>query len=43
VRWLPDITSKNRVLRETPILTVHDELIFEAPETQAESVARTPF
>src|SRR6185369_5475808 len=77
VRWLPDITSKNRVLRESArrmainariqgtaadllkkamiaidrrfrtehpearlLLTVHDELVIEAPESQAEPVAK---
>jgi len=77
VRWLPDIQSKNRNLRENArrmainariqgtaadllkkamiavdrrlsrehpeaklLLTVHDELVFEVPEAQAEAVAR---
>jgi DNA polymerase-1 len=77
VRWLPDIQSKNRALRENArrmainariqgtaadllkkamiaidrrlrkehpearlLLTVHDELVFEVPEPQAEAVAK---
>jgi DNA polymerase-1 len=77
VRWLPDIQSKNRGLRENAkrmainariqgtaadllkkamiaidrrlrsehpdarlLLTVHDELVFEVPEAQAEAVAK---
>ncbi|HEX3530072.1 MAG TPA: DNA polymerase I [Thermoanaerobaculia bacterium] len=77
VRWLPDITSKNRILRESArrmainariqgtaadllkkamiaidrrlrtehpearlLLTVHDELVVEVPETQAEPIAK---
>jgi DNA polymerase-1 len=77
VRWLPDIQSKNRNLRENArrmainariqgtaadllkkamlavdrrlsrehpqaklLLTVHDELVFEVPEAEAEAVAR---
>jgi DNA polymerase-1 len=77
VRWLPDIQSKNRTLRENArrmainariqgtaadllkkamiaidrrlrqehpearlLLTVHDELVFEVPEAEAEAVAK---
>jgi DNA polymerase-1 len=77
VRWLPDIQSKNRALKENAkrmainariqgtaadllkkamiaidrrlrrdhpearlLLTVHDELVFEVPEAQAETVAK---